>query len=71
VHPLDRKKFQGRCVDLIGRSLKVSPKADPVNAVWQYLREAKTKTAAALSKKAVVFLHPQAMFGKAIWPARM
>jgi hypothetical protein len=70
VHPLDRERFQGRCVDLIGGSLKVSAKADPINAVWQYLRDAETKTAVAVSKKAVVFLHPQEMFGKVIWPAK-
>jgi hypothetical protein len=51
--------------------LSEPPNAALVNAVWQYLWEAKTKTAIALSKKAVVLLHPEEMFGKVIWPAKM
>ena len=67
-HPSNADKFMGRGVDLIGRSLKCSLKSDPVKIVQEYLSNPKTASAKALSKKAVVLLYPDNLFGKAIWP---
>jgi len=61
-HPDDIDKFDGRCVDLVGRSLKCSKNAEPVKALHEYLSNPKTKTAAELSKKAVILLYPQKYF---------
>lgn len=66
-HP-DDHKFVGRRVDLLGRTLKVAPSADPVTAVRSYLRAGATATARELAKKAVVAIDPGAGFGQVIWP---
>ncbi len=67
VHPSDTGKFVGRCVDLLGRSLPCSPKADPVKSVIDYLENPRSKSAYELSKKAVVMLEPEGLLGKIIW----
>ena len=67
-HPSDIRKFKGRCVDLIGRSLKCSLKADPIETLRAYLDKSQTKTSKELSKKAVVILFPRNLFGKVVWP---
>lgn len=66
-HP-DDHGFVGRRVDLLGRTLKVEPSADPVAAVRSYLREAHTATAKELAKKAVVAVDPGPRFGQILWP---
>ena len=67
-YPGDPASFRGRRVDLIGRSLDVSPEADPVEAVRSYLAAGRTETARQLAKKAVVVLEPEAISGQVIWP---
>jgi hypothetical protein len=67
-YPSSADRFKGRGVDLLGRSLKCSPKSDPVKVIREYLINPKTKSAKALSKKAVVMLYPDNLFGKVIWP---
>lgn len=67
-HPLDAERFKGRCVDLIGRSLKVPQSTDPIKAVKTYLGNPATKSAKELRKKAVVLLYPEELFGRVIWP---
>ncbi len=67
-HPDDADRFEGRCVDLIGRSIGCPPRVDPTEAIQTYLSGAMTKTAKELSKKAVVMLAPDKLFGRVIWP---
>ena len=67
-HPSNADRFIGRGVDLIGRSLKCSLKSDPEKIVREYLANPRTKSAKALSKKAVVLLYPKNLLGKSIWP---
>jgi hypothetical protein len=67
-HPSHANRFKGRGVDLIGRSLKCSKNANPTELIQNYLKNPKTKSAKALSKKAVVLLFPENLFGKIIWP---
>jgi hypothetical protein len=66
-HPEDVERFKGRCVDLIGRSLNCSKTADPVDMIRDYLKNPETKSAKELSKKPVVLLFPDKLFGKVIW----
>lgn len=67
-HPADPPRFLGRRVDLGGRSLAVSPRADPVEAVRSYLAGGRTETARRLSEKPVVLLWPARLRGRVIWP---
>lgn len=66
-HPEDHA-FRGRRVDLLGRTLKVAPFADPVTSVRNYLRAGGTATAKELANKAVVVIDPGARFGQVAWP---
>ena len=66
-HPDDRQ-YEGRCVDLIGRSIKCSPKVNPIKALHEYLLNPKTRSAKELAKKAVVILAPNELLGKVVWP---
>lgn len=61
-------EYEGRRVDLLGRSLDVRPSADPVEAVLLYLLTARTKSARELKKKSVVLLDPPDLLGAIIWP---
>ena len=63
----DDLKFKGRCVDLIGRSINAPLNADPIKTLHEYLQKGITKTSRELSKKAVVILEPESLFGKVIW----
>lgn len=67
-HPSNADRYKGRGVDLLGRSLKCSKNADPVKMIRDYLKNRETKSANELSKKAVVMLFPENLFGKVIWP---
>ena len=67
-HPSDAEKFQGRRIDMIGRSLKVRKSTDPIKAIRNYLSKSRTKSARELRKKAVVFLTPERYMGKIVWP---
>jgi hypothetical protein len=65
-HPAD-EGFAGRRVDLIGRSLRVAPDANPVEAVRAYLRRGRTDTARLLAAKAVVAIDPPHLRGAVVW----
>jgi hypothetical protein len=55
-YPGDPPAYQGRRVDLLGRSIPAPPGADLVTAVRDYLRTSRTKSARALAGKAVVMI---------------
>lgn len=59
--------FVGRRVDLLGRSLNVSPHDSPVDALRLYLSVGKSASARALAKKAMILLYPRAQFGTVVW----
>jgi hypothetical protein len=65
--PIKGKRFVGRRVDLLQRSLRVPPDADPVKAVRGWLQN-KNGTPALLSQKAVVGIWPRRLLGTVIWP---
>ena len=59
--------FIGRRVDLLGRSMKVSPHELPANALRRYLSSSKTASARALAKKAMILVYPRAQLGTVVW----
>lgn len=67
-YPPDPPEFIGRRVDLFGRSLPVSPAADPIEAVREYLRAKRSSTATHLAAKAVVIVAPRELRGTVVWP---
>jgi hypothetical protein len=69
VHPEDAKRgFEGRRLDLLGRSINAAPGDGPIEAVQRYLRERKTASAHHLQLKAVVMLEPKTLLGLVVWP---
>lgn len=65
---VSRSQYEGRCVDLIGRSIDCDEGTDPADALRAYLREARTTTAQLLAQKAVVLLDPEQRCGEVVWP---
>jgi hypothetical protein len=68
-YPDDPPRYSGRRVDLLGRSLPVSPGTDPADAIRRYLADRRTMSAKALAAKAVVLIDPQNRVGEVVWPA--
>lgn len=68
--PKDSKQFIGRRVDLIGRSLRVGPSADPVEVIHDYLSRPRTKSAKRLAKTAIVMIDPPQLRGHVAWDPR-
>jgi len=64
----DRPDFNGRRVDLIGRSIDVRPGESVLSALRRYLRDGKTTSARCLAAKAVVLLEPARLRGTVAWP---
>lgn len=64
----DHPEFEGRKVDLLGRSLDVDAGTDPVKALQMYLCKRKTTTAVKLAEKAVVLIEPVDLLGVVVWP---
>jgi hypothetical protein len=60
--------FEGRKVDLIGRSLRNADVNDPVGTLRKYLRNGKTEAARQLANKAVILIEPANLFGTVVWP---
>jgi hypothetical protein len=63
-----KRRFIGRAVDLLVRSLPVEPDADPVEAVRSWLKTSKNKSPRLLKEEAVVGLYPDRYRGLVIWP---
>lgn len=68
--PKDHRRFIGRRVDLIGRSLRVRPSADPLEVIEDYLAKSRTTSARKLRKKPVVIIDPPALRGRVAWDPR-
>ena len=65
---LDRPAFEGRPVDLVGRSIASVRLDDPGQAVVRYLRAGATRSARALRERPVVLLEPAHRRGEIVWP---
>jgi hypothetical protein len=63
-----KRRFIGRAVDLLVRSLPVQPDADPIEAVRTWLDTSKNETPRLLREEAVVGLYPHQYRGRVIWP---
>ncbi len=68
LFPSDPHHYQGRRVDLRGRSLPVPLAANPAAALRSYLSAARTASARAPAAKAAVFIVPSDRAGEIIWP---
>jgi hypothetical protein len=66
--PSDPLRYQGRRVDLMGRSLPVPLAADPAGVLKGYLSAAQTASSRALASKAAVLIVPCDHAGEIIWP---
>jgi hypothetical protein len=60
----------GRRVDVLGRSLKISPDEDPARAISGYLKAGKEPTPRHLREKAVILLDPPERLGEIVWEGR-
>lgn len=60
--------FHGRRVDLLSRSLRVSPETGLADAIQHWLKAGSSTTAGMLAQKAVVLLSPEDCLGKVAWP---
>lgn len=67
-YPGDPPHYEGRLVDLFGRSLPVQSDTDPTGALRRYLTAGRTRTAEALAAKAVVLIAPRNRAGEIVWP---
>jgi len=67
--PDDDHGFEGRCVDVIGRSISMAKNETPIESVRRYLREKRTTSANFLAKRPVVALWPEKYFDQVIWDA--
>jgi hypothetical protein len=66
--PGDPACYRGRRVDLLGRSLRIDPAADPAEVLRGYLSAARTVSARALAVKAAVLISPSDCAGEVVWP---
>lgn len=67
-NPEDGPRFEGRRVDVIGRSISIPEGEAPVEAVRHYLREGRTTSARLLSGRPVVVVWPANSCGRVVWP---
>lgn len=61
--------YEGRRVELQGRSLDCKPGDDPIEVLQQYLKGGDTPSARELREKAVVLLEPEKYLGYVVWPS--
>ena len=66
AHP---EAYQGRRIELRGRSLACKPGDDPIEVLQRYLRSGETPSARELRDKAVVLLEPEQFLGYVVWPS--
>ena len=61
--------YQGRRVELRGRSLDCKAGDDPIEVLQRYLRAGETPSARELRDKAVVLIEPEKFLGYVVWPS--
>lgn len=62
-----RFHFQGKCVDLIGRSIPFKRGQSPIQTIQEYFRSSKNKSPRLLAEKAVIILEPEDLQGTIAW----
>lgn len=67
-NPDDGDRFEGRRVDVIGRSIDMPAKETTIESVQRYLREEHTDSARLLAKRPVIVVWPSDDRGRTIWP---
>ena len=65
-HPNDID-FQGRRVDIIGRSIKRNLDQTAQNSVLEWLRKGRTDSAKLISQRPVIVVYPEGIRGSVIW----
>ena len=60
-------QYQGRSVDILGRSIPCEEGQTPQDCVRKWLDDAKTTSAREIAKRPVVVIHPEAASGTVIW----
>ncbi|HTS53954.1 MAG TPA: hypothetical protein VMH26_11825 [Burkholderiales bacterium] len=60
--------YQGRRVELHGRSIAAAPGSNPLEALQRYLKSGATRSARELAHKAVVLIGPEPVLGTQAWP---
>ena len=68
-NPDDGDAFNGRRVDVIGRSIRMPKNETPIEAVQHYLGRARTKSASLLAERPVIVVWPARYRGRIIWNA--
>ena len=61
--------YQGRRIELRGRSLDCRLGDDPIEVLQRYLRSGETPSARELRDKAVVLIEPEQFLGYVVWPS--
>src|SRR4051812_34656574 len=61
--PTNPAAYQGRAIELRGRSLDCRPGDDPIEILQRYLRSGETPSARELREKAVVLVEPDRYLG--------
>jgi hypothetical protein len=69
-NPDDGDTFNGRRVDVIGRSIRMPKNETPIEAVQSYLRDAATVSASLLAERPVIVVWPYRNCGRVIWEPR-
>ena len=64
-HP-DDDGYQGRRVDIIGRSIEVGPRENAVAAIRRYLEHGRTNSARLLAQRGVVIIQPHQHLGELV-----
>ena len=65
-HPGD-DGFEGRRVDIIGRSIKCAPDHAETECVHEWLRGGNTESARLIAQRPVVVIHPPDQRGRVLW----
>ena len=63
----DRFGFNGRSVDIMGRSIQCDPDQSASDCVREWLQGGRTKSAGLIARRPVVAIHPKDLRGKVIW----
>lgn len=60
--------YEGRRIDLHGRSIESAPGDGPVDALQRYLKAGATPSPRELAQKAVILIGPEPLLGVEAWP---
>ena len=67
--PANPDAYEGRRIELRGRSLGCKPGDDAIEVVQRYLRSGDTPSARELRDKALVLIEPEQFLGLVAWPS--